>query len=175
MKGTIHKCVEKLVIDQFGIEKWWEILESVGLDEDHIFMTNDDVDENLTMDLLKNSCDKLNLSMEQLMDAFGEYWVHKYAPKVYPSYYEGVNSSKEFLLKLDKLHEEITQTVENARPPRFIYEEPDGKTLVMNYSSKRGLMALFVSLAKGLRSYYKDDMEIDTDHEAQKVTFRFAS
>jgi len=45
MKGTIHKSIEKLVIEKFGIDKWNECLASVGLDEDHVFMINDDIDE----------------------------------------------------------------------------------------------------------------------------------
>ena len=45
MKGTIHKSIEKLVIEKFGIDKWNECLASVGLDVDHVFMINDDIDE----------------------------------------------------------------------------------------------------------------------------------
>lgn len=171
MKGTIHKCTEKLVIEKFGLEKWEECLRSVGLEEDHVFMVNDDVDENVTMQLLRNAPAILGITNEQLYDAFGEYWVHVYALKVYPAYYEGVNSTKEFLLKLDNLHAEVTQNIENAKPPRFTYNWDTPNELVMNYSSSRGLVTLFMSLVKGLASFYKEAIEVS--NVENKVIIKF--
>ncbi|MGY6561034.1 MAG: heme NO-binding domain-containing protein [Luteibaculaceae bacterium] len=173
MKGTIHKCVEKLVIEKFGIDKWEECLESVGLDEDHVFMMNDDVDEAKTMELLTKAPAILGISLPQLFDAFGEYWSCVYAPKVYPAYYEGVNNSKEFLLKLDRIHVEITQNVPNARPPRFTYSWSNENTLLMEYTSGRGLVDLFISLAHGMGKYFNETLGITKDNN--KVTIVFPS
>jgi hypothetical protein len=174
MKGTIHKCVEKLVIEKFGQEKWEECLTAAGLDDDHVFMMNDDVDEKLTMELITKAPTVLGISLAQLFDAFGEYWVHTYAPKVYPAYYEGVSSSKEFLLKLQNIHVEITQNVSNARPPMFDYVWEGSNILKMTYKSGRGLVDLFVSLAKGLSSYYKDNVKIEKPEGSNTVVFTFS-
>ena len=48
----------------------------------------------------------------------------------------------------------------NAHPPRFTYEEPDDKTLIITYISVRGLIDLFISIAKGLVKKYNEDVEI---------------
>lgn len=174
MKGTIHKCAEKLIIEKFGVEKWEELLQAIGLDEFHTFLINDDVDEGLTRELFQKAPAILGITDQQLLDAFGEYWVHTYAPKVYPAYYEGVKSTKDFLLKLDTLHAEITDNIENARPPRFGYKWLDENTLQMDYSSSRGMLPLFISLAKGLQSYYKDEMKIESVDNANSIQFSFA-
>jgi hypothetical protein len=173
MKGTIHKCIEKLVIEKFGQDKWEECLTSVGLDDDHVFMINDDVDEKTTMELITKAPGILGITLPQLMDAFGEYWVHVYAPKVYPAYYEGVTSSKQFLLKLHTLHVEITQNVPNARPPMFDYAWENDNTLLMTYKSGRGLLELFISLAKGLSTYFKDSLAIHRTEGSNTVKFVF--
>lgn len=171
MKGTIHKCIEKLVTEKFGVDKWTECLKSVGLDELHTFLINDDVDEQLTMQLLQKMPNILAITTEQLFDAFGEYWVHSYAPKVYPEYYEGITSVKQFLLNIDNIHSEVVKNIPNARPPHFLYEEQNG-SLVMTYQSDRGLVHLFISLAKGLASYYQEKIQVELI-EKNKVRFTF--
>ena len=160
MKGTVHKCVEKLVIEKFGLDKWEECLTSVGLDEDHVFMMNDDVDEATTMRMLGNMPAILGISFQQLLDAFGEYWACSYTPSVYPAYFEGINSSKEMLINLDRIHREVTENMDNARPPRFTYQWINDHTLQMNYSSQRGLIDLFISIAKGMNKYFKEENQI---------------
>lgn len=171
MKGTIHKCAEKLVIEKFGLNKWIECLESVGLDDSHVFLLNDDVDEALTMELFRKIPDVLGITTEQLFDAFGEYWVHSYAPNIYPKYYEGITSAKQFLLNIDEIHSEVVQNIPNAKPPRFLYEDKNGD-LEMTYQSDRGLVYLFISLAKGLASYYKEKIQIQL-LGGNKVIFTF--
>lgn len=173
MKGTVHKCVEKLVIESFGLEKWEECLASVGLDEDHVFMMNDDVDEATTMRMLGNMPAILNISFQQLLDAFGEYWACKYTPTVYPAYFEGITSSKEMLINLDRIHVEVTENMDNATPPRFTYKWIDEDTLQMFYSSRRGLIDLFISIAKGMNKYFNEDNQISKlDDTTVQIVFQ---
>lgn len=160
MKGTVHKCIEKLVIESFGLDKWEECLESVGLDEDHVFMMSDDVDEATTMKMLGNMPEILEISFQQLLDAFGEYWACKYTPAIYSAYFEGITSSRELLVNLDRIHGEVTENMDNARPPRFTYEWIDEDTLQMKYQSERGLVDLFISIAKGMNKYFNEDNQI---------------
>lgn len=69
--------------------------------------------------MLKNTCQVLGITLEQAAEAFSEYWVNVYAPKVYGIYYRGVNGARDFLLKMDEVHVKTTKTMENASPPRF--------------------------------------------------------
>ena len=172
MKGTIHKSIEKLVIEKFGIEKWNDCLASVGLDEDHVFMINDDVDEKLTMDLLTKMPSVLGITFQQVCDAFGDYWVNAYVPKVYFGYIENYKTAKDFLLGMDTIHQQVTREVPNAHPPRFDYEEKGTDTLLMTYKSERGLVDLFISLVRGVGIYYKQELKI-TKHGDKLVEIQF--
>lgn len=161
MKGTVHKCVEKLITGKFGAEKWQACLTYVGLDEDHFFMMNDDVDEPLTMKLITEAIPSVcNLSVQQVLDAFGQYWVNDYTSKIYAPYYEGCTCSKDLILKLDFIHRSVTEKIPNSRPPRLSYQWLDSNTLSVTYVSERGLIDLFVSIAKGVGTYYKEDLKI---------------
>lgn len=173
MKGTIHKSIEKLVVNKFGLEKWQDCLKSIGLDEDHVFMLNEDVDEKLTMELLGKMPAILGITFEQLVDAFGYYWVNEYIPKVYPSYLEGYKTAKDLILNLDKIHVLVTEEIPNAHPPRFSYEWKDDNTLFLTYKSSRGLIDVFIACAKGVGVYYKEQIEI-IKHSESIVELKFS-
>ena len=173
MKGTVHKCFEKMITERFGLEKWQECLTKVGIDEDHVFMINDDVDEGKTMEFLMAAPGVLGISLPELVDHFSDYWVFSYAPKVYPAYFTGITSAKQFMLGLDNLHIDVTNTIPNAKPPRFKYSWINENTLEMEYMSSRGMVDLFISMGKAIGRYYKNTVIIDKK-ENNKVHFTFA-
>ena len=120
----------------------------------------EDIDDDLALAIVDSTCQALNISLVQAADAFGDYWINVYAPNHYRAYYEEASSAKEFLLKMDSVHYAMTQIVPDARPPRFGYEWRDDKTLVMKYSSHRGLIDFVVGLAKGVGKYYGENLQV---------------
>jgi hypothetical protein len=105
-------------------------------------------------------CKTLNISLAQAADAFGDYWVNVYSQKMYSSYYNKNKTAKGFLSNMDDIYVKMTQTIENARPPRFEYEWKDDKTLIMHYQSHRGLIDFVVGLVKGVGKFYKENLEV---------------
>ena len=159
MKGTILKCLQELVISNFGKDKWEKSLEDVGLKKSTLILPIMDFDDSLTMKIIEAVCKILNISLTQAADAFGDYWVNVYSQKMYNNYYKG-KTVKEFLLNMDNIHVEITKTLKNARPPRFDYEWKDDKTLIMHYKSYRGLIDFVNGLVKGVGKFYKEDIKV---------------
>ncbi len=172
MKGVIAKCLGDLVKEKFGKDKWGDALERSGLDRHSIFLATEDVDDIAVLKVVDSVCKVLNISHVQAVDAFGDYWVNVFAPKIYAPYYRGMNSAKEFLLNLDKVHIKTTETIQNAHPPRFEYEWKDEKTLIMKYKSKRDLIDFFVGLIKGVGKHYNEDLKV-TKIGNQKVEIIF--
>lgn len=160
MKGVIVQCLENLIKEKFGKDKWESSLEDAGLPKNTIFLATEDVDDSAILNVIGCLCKTLNISLNQAADAFGDYWVNVFAPKVYNSFYIGVNSAKEFLLKMDDVHRLTTNTIPNAKPPRFEYEWKDDKTLIMQYNSSRGLIDFFVGLVKGVGKYYNESLDV---------------
>ncbi len=160
MKGVIVKCLADLVTEKFGREKWEEAMEKAGMEKETVFLATENVDDAVVLRLINSVCDVLDISLVQAADAFGEYWVCSFAPKIYSIYYRGVNSAKEFLIKMDEIHRMTTQNIPDARPPRFGYEWKNDRTLIMTYNSKRGLIDIMVGLIKGIGKYYRENLSV---------------
>ena len=171
MKGTIVKCMEELVTKKFGVEKWKQSLKDAGIPENRFFTTGEDVAEPEILAIMRGISTAAAISMEQVMEAFGEYWSSVYAPALYDVYFAKAKSTREMLANLDKIHVSMTKTIKNAHPPRFTYEWQGENTLIMTYDSDRGLVALMPGLIRGLGKYYKDKPQVTTTGNALKVHF----
>ncbi len=160
MKGTIVKCLEELVVAQFGRGQWEKSLEDVGLSKLTVFWPMSDIDDSQVLELVEAVCKNLDISLVQAADAFGDYWVNVYSQKMYPLYYEENSTARDFLLDMDNVHVEMTRTMENARPPRFDYEWQNDNTLIMHYRSHRGLIDFVVGLARGVGKHYNENLQV---------------
>jgi len=160
MKGVILRCLEKMVVGSAGNQIWRNILDESGLPRDYIFFASQDVDDGLSLKVVGAACNVLNISLQQAADAFGEYWVTQFAPAMYEPFFKGKSSAREFLLKMDKVHETVTQNVPGARPPRFDYEWDDEDTLIMTYHSHRGLIDFLVGLIKGVGKHFGEELRV---------------
>jgi Haem-NO-binding len=160
MKGTILKCMEGLVIKQLGAAKWKEALTHAGMPVTRAFRTLEDIPDGDAMALMKGIATATSLSMEQVMEAFGEHWSSIYAPTLYGAYFAQAKTARDLLLNLDKIHEVVTRTMKSARPPRFRYEWKGDKHLIMRYESARGLVQLMPGLIRGVGKYYKQSLKV---------------
>lgn len=171
MKGTIVKCVEELVGTKFGQSKWKECLKKAGLSEGKIYTTMDDVADAEVMQIVNSVPAVSGLSMDQVMDAFGDYWVTVYAPSIYKVYFDKAKNAREFLLNLDQVHTAMTKSIKSANPPHFKYEWKGDKHLIMHYNSGRGLVGLMPGLVRGVAKYYKETLKVHTEGNAVHIQF----
>jgi hypothetical protein len=160
MKGVIAVCLGKLVVEKFGADKWKDALEAAGFGRETNFLPTDNIDDQAVMKVVDSVCKVLSITPIQAADAFGEYWVNTYAPKIYGVYFRKSHSAKELLQNMDDIHVRVTATVANAHPPRFEYDWKNDKTLVMKYVSKRGLIDFLVGLIKGVGKYYNENLTV---------------
>ena len=160
MKGVIVMCLGELVKNNFGQDKWEAALEKAGVNKSTIFLPTSNVDDGAVLKVIESVCNVLDISLVQAADAFGDYWVNVFAPKIYSPFYAGAKSAKEFLLNMDKVHVYTTETLKDCCPPRFSYNWKDDKTLIMGYKSHRGLIDIMVGLIKGVGKYYNEDLKV---------------
>lgn len=160
MKGVIPNCLGKLVKNKFGNDQWELILDTAGFPTYTSFPITLDIPDERVMKLVEATCKVLNITLEQAADAFGDYWVNDFAPKIYHVYFDQSKSAKEFLLNMDEVHKNTTREIENAHPPRFDYSWKDDNTLIMTYKSDRGLIEFLVGLIKGVGRYYNDELQV---------------
>jgi hypothetical protein len=113
------------------------------------------------------------LTPEQAYDAFGEYWCCTWAPKMYGPYLERFKNAREMILGLDSVHVQITRAVPNAAPPRFTTKWLDEKTLDVEYRSERKMIDVYVGLARGVGTYFKEKLIVTRTSDTH-VTIVFA-
>lgn len=160
MKGIIAISLKRLVEKEYGLDKWYDILERSGFGKYKLIKASDNLDDAGFMNIVKSTCFVLDITLEQAADAFGDYWVNEYAPEVYAVYYKNIKTAKEFILNMNNVHRKVVLNLENARPPAFEYEWKDDNTLLISYKSHRNLAILMIGLLKGVSKYYNADLRI---------------
>ena len=160
MKGVIPNCLGKLIKSKYGDDQWELILDTAGFPKYTTFPISKDIPDESVIKVVESACKILNITLQQAADAFGDYWVNDYAPKIYHPYFDQSKTAKEFLLNMDDVHKSTTQDIANAHPPRFDYSWKDDKTLIMTYKSDRGLIEFLIGLIKGVGKYYNDELQV---------------
>lgn len=172
MKGSIIKCLQELVISKAGKEVWQQSLEAAGVNKATIFLPVADIDDQVALSIVQAVCETMGISLQEAADAFGDYWVNVYSQQIYPSFYLSHKNARDFLLAMDNLHIKVTNSVSNARPPRFQYEQTEDGSLIMHYQSHRGMIDFLVGLIKGVGTYYKQPLDV-VKLDAQRVQISF--
>lgn len=173
MKVVIVSCLKELIVEKFGKNQWETILEHAGFDPKMKLLANKTIDDADVLKVLKSVTSILCISHQQAADTFGEYWVNTYAPKIYFAYYMGVKTAKDFLLRMDSVHDRVTKNIEDAKPPRFSYKWTDEKTLIMTYKSERELIDIFVGIIKGVGKYFNEKLQITKlNNKNVKIVFQ---
>ena len=160
MKAVIINCLESMVKEGHGLSQWEATMEAAGLAPNTRYLPSQDIDDRVAMKIFAATCTTLKISKHQAADAFGDYWVNTFCPKIYKPYFRGATSARELLLKMDQIHENVTQNVAQAAPPRFGYKWKDDKTLLMQYRSTRGMIDYLIGLVRGVGRYFREDLKI---------------
>ncbi len=160
MKGVINKGIQELVETKFGQEAWEKIKDLAGCDEP-FFAISEDYPDELTIALVQAAAEVAGLPEETVMEEFGKFWVPNTGKNSYPAFYKlAGNTSREFLLNMDRVHDQATKSIRNAHPPHFVYEEGEDGRLIMHYHSKRGLCAVLRGLIIGVGIHFDDDLTV---------------
>jgi len=76
MLGWINDCIEKLVIEKFGVEAWHAIKEKAGCSvKDGEFLKLDQYSDTSTIGLVVAASEVSGLSVDQILEVFGVYFV----------------------------------------------------------------------------------------------------
>lgn len=172
MNGTIVRCLENLVTEKFGQDKWRSILTQSGYEAETRFSILDEVADEIVLRLMKNISEVLDLSTNEVEEAFADFWVNSYAQKKYYMYFRNASNARDLLKQMDGVHATMTEYMANAKPPRFEIEEISQNTIAMKYKSERKLFGLFRALVVATAAYYKENVTTEWLAEDKlKITF----
>jgi hypothetical protein len=163
MKGTITTCLAEMVETKFGTPTWTKILDLAQIDtrmRSQLKFATADIPDFQVVALFDATAGVLGLTAEQAADAFGEYWCCHYAQKTYRAVVARWKNARDTILSLDELHVRMTQTIPNARPPRFEYKWLDENTLEVTYKSHRNLLGIYMGLARGVGKLLGEPLKV---------------
>lgn len=180
MYGIVNKAIEDLVKVNFGEDKWIAIKELSGVDIDY-FLSNEPYDDEITYKLAGAASEVLGITVGQVLEAFGEWWILKTGQEKYGGLMQaGGTNLKEFLVNLPLFHNRVMLMYPKLTPPEFKVSNIEEKSIHIHYHSKReGLQEFVRGLLSGLGKMYEVPVEIEllqtrdtgSSHEIFKVAW----
>jgi hypothetical protein len=160
MKGVIFNVLEEMVIEQYNMQTWNEILASQTAEG--IYTAGESYPDEELFNLVATISDKTDIPVETLVGAFGERLFEGLAARN-ASFIEAEPTLKGFLKSVHSvIHMEVRKLYENPNLPDFEYAEDADDTLLMRYRSPRKLCILAEGLIRGAAHHY--DTLITIDH-----------
>jgi hypothetical protein len=180
MYGIVNKAIEDLVIANFGEQKWEAIKERSKIDID-FFISSEPYDDDVTFKLAVAVSEEMNMSVSDVLVAFGEWWVIKTTSEKYAGLMQsGGASLREFLLNLPNFHNRVMLIYPKLTPPEFKVSDITENSIHLHYFSKReGLQEFVRGLIQGLGKMYETPTSIDliqsrnsgSNHEIFKISW----
>jgi methyl-accepting chemotaxis protein len=161
MKGVVVGSIKDYYISKKGEDEWFNLLEQVGLDRHKLILASTDFEDASVEKIIDKMADSLQLNTEKLLKELGEYFVTNSTQKLYRYFYKKHNNAKDFLLDMDKLHVQMTSVINEAKPPRFDFEEKDEKTLIIKYKSHRNMLSYVEGAAIGVGKVYNNKLTVN--------------
>jgi len=180
MYGIVNKAIQGLVTENFGAEKWSEVKQKAGIREDS-FLSNESYPDEYTYRLAGAASDVLSMPLNDVLVAFGEYWIAKTGMHSYSELMKaGGKNLKEFLINLPSFHNRIMLIYPKLSPPEFQVSNVEERSLHLHYYSNRvGLKYFVLGLVKGLANMFDIKAEVSivssrdegNDHEVFAVSW----
>ncbi|MBL0316187.1 MAG: heme NO-binding domain-containing protein [Flavobacteriales bacterium] len=162
MYGIVNKAIEELVKENFGEDKWQIILEKSGIDAE-FFISNEPYDDDITFKLAMTISSEMNMSLRDVLIAFGEWWILKTAKERYGYLLaSGGNNFRDFIINLPIFHNRIIMMYPKLSPPEFKVTDIQEQDLKLHYiSTRKGLSDFVYGLISGLGKFYQTETNIE--------------
>jgi guanylate cyclase soluble subunit beta len=170
MLGWINDCVEKLVIEKYGVEAWHKVKELAGCDsKDDGYLKLEHYPDRSTLDLVNAAGELSGLSQAEVFEAFGKFFV----PYIIGEGYENLlccqgSTLKDWMTNINAIHQHLQTTFPKKMiMPEFWCEENEDRTLTLFYFSSRGnyLAPLAVGLVTEV-AMFQFDLDIRMDRKS---------
>jgi hypothetical protein len=180
MYGIVNNAIQELVIANFGKEKWEIISKKSGIDVD-FFISSEPYDDDVTFNLAIAVSEEMNMSVENVLIAFGEWWVLKTTKEKYSGIMEsGGSNLKEFIMNLPIFHNRVMLIYPKLSPPEFKVTDVTDNSVNLHYLSNRvGFQEFVRGLIQGLSKLFETNVLIELvqsrndgfSHEIFKITW----
>ena len=160
MYGLVNQAVRGLILEQHGEAIWEKIRTKAGTPESFVAMQP--YDDAVTYGLVGAAVEVLGAPAEDILYAFGEYWVKSRATVSYAELMSTAGTEfVDFVKNLDHMHSRIKVTFPDYSPPSFRVKELSEESLQLDYYSKReGLLPFVEGLMNGVAEHFGCEITI---------------
>ena len=162
MYGIVNQAIQGLVVENYGQEKWNEILQLSGVQETQ-FISNESYEDEITFELVAAASETLQLRQEDVLFAFGEYWILNTGHQKYGELMKaGGKDFLEFMKNLPNFHGRIMLIYPKLCPPEFLVEVEHEKKIILHYYSARSGLTHFVfGLIHGIAAMFHQTIKME--------------
>jgi len=162
MYGIVNAAIQDLVIANFGIEKWNLILERSGIQED-FFISSESYDDEITYKLATAASEEMNMHLDDVLIAFGEWWVIKTTKEKYSGLMEsGGSNLREFIINLPMFHNRLMLFYPKLSSPEFKITDITNSSVHLHYlSTRQGFKEFVRGLIQGLAILFETQVVIE--------------
>ncbi|QJT08289.1 chemotaxis protein [Oceanidesulfovibrio marinus] len=154
MRGVLPKMMQDFIHEHYGEKISAKVSNALG---NPVFLPGVNYPDQVLKQMAHEVGQATNTSTKDVFIAFGKYTVPKFK-KMYRRYFKHENL-KELYLDMDRVHEQLTKDYPGIQPPRFTYDDK-GDTLVMEYTSGRGLFEYFEGIIKGAADFFDKPVSV---------------
>jgi len=157
----VHTAARTMALDALGPEAWLKLLQDNDLSRDH-FVSNQNYSDELTFRIVGAISARLGIGTDELLRAFGEYWIEYAAKSPYGAMFRiGGKDLRAFLHNLNRMHSSVHATMQLSRMPSFeVIEETDKRIELLYVSDRTGLEDFVVGLLTGLLRYFGEQGQV---------------
>jgi len=170
MYGLINQAIRDLVKSHHGSDKWVEVCRRAGIADDD-FLAMKSYPDALTYGLVGAASEVLGADPNEILRAFGHYWVKFTAEEGYGDLMDLFGRDFVSCLKnLNGMHAHMGVMMPELQPPRFMVEELGSQRFKVLYFSKRaGLGHMVVGLIEGLAEKHDKKIRLSFEPRASSV------
>ncbi len=163
MYGLVNKAIEQMVTRTHGVSTWERIRAEAGVDIAG-FVSNEPYPDDVTYSLVGAASKTLDAPAEEILKAFGEFWVLHTALESYGPMMRATGTNlRDFLLRLPHLHTRVELIYPNLQPPQFSCHEIGETELDLHYWTTRppGLEPFVEGLIHGLGKMFDTPVTVE--------------
>ncbi|MBI2603907.1 MAG: heme NO-binding domain-containing protein [Deltaproteobacteria bacterium] len=155
MKGIIFNIIEEFIGENWGEEKYEEILGLCPLHTKEPFVGPGTYPDSDLISIVEKAAEILEISVPDVLRAAGKFMFPKLVEK-FPQFIALHKHPKDFLVTIDSvIHVEVKKLYRDAETPRFQFTSPAPNKLAFDYQSKRKFCALVEGMLDGVAEHYK--------------------
>ncbi|HOO28568.1 MAG TPA: heme NO-binding domain-containing protein, partial [Lachnospiraceae bacterium] len=128
--------------------------------QDHIFTPLEDVPDNIATGLVNFIGNGVGKTHQEIWEIMGEENIKTFG-KNYPGFFRHENAYQ-FLKSMNDVHVIVMRRFKGAVPPILDMQPVSSNEAIFIYRSKRGMGDYMAGLIKGVSSYFKENIQVDT-------------